>query len=176
MSQTNHEPRTLRPAIIEQKPSVLKSHLHSSNLQGNGANNGRNFSVNRNGGNFIGHTGIRQNSTSFIQKDARGGNKSVIHPSLNGTRTASLYSGHGPSQTRHESVIDFKINQKRQRTESMNNGKSIHTKARMSVAAISNRQPSVGSNNQVPAKKTNQVPHKHARLGKNAVGATGPPG
>ena len=58
----------------------------------------------------------------------------------------------------------------------MNNGKSIHSKARMSVAAISNRQPSVNSNNQVPAKKTNHVPHKHGRLGKNAVGATGPPG
>jgi hypothetical protein len=32
---------------------------------------------------------------------------------------------------------------------------SIHSKARMSVAAISGRQQSVNSNNQVPAKKTN---------------------
>ena len=110
MSQ-NHEPRTLRPAIIEQKPSVLKSQLHSSNLHGNGANNGRTFSVNRNSGTYLGHNGIKQNSTSFIQKDGRGINKSVIHPSLNGSRTASLYSGHGPSQSRlAESVIDFKIN------------------------------------------------------------------
>ena len=71
--------------------------MHSSNMPGNGANN-RNFSVNRNVGQFIGHNhSLKQNSTSFIQKDARNINKIVIHPSLQGTRTASLYSGHGPS-------------------------------------------------------------------------------
>lgn len=34
----------------------------------------------------------------------------------------------------------------------------------MSVGVVSTRQPSVNSNNQVPTKKTNIVPHKHPRL------------
>ena len=56
-------------------------------------------------------------STSFIQKDIKAINKSVIHPSLHNhaNRTASLYNNAHqlPTQSRFgsESVIDFKIQQ-----------------------------------------------------------------
>lgn len=83
----------MRPQIIEQKSGVLKGPAHSNLAHQNGANSGRNFSVNRNSGSFaMGHH--KPASTSFIQKDIKSINKSVIHPSLtnHASRTASLYN------------------------------------------------------------------------------------